>query len=127
MAVAAREGVPDPPGYASLLQYRRNRAAVTGQGIRVHYLGLARGLVGADDEALGAAPGMNVGDLLELLVERHGALLRDGLYRRTGELRSFIQVCVDDRDIEELQGLRTPLDRGREVSIVVGVYPLEGG
>ena len=100
---------------------------MSGQGLRVTYLGLARGLVEADGESLATAPGLTVGALLEQLAERHGPRLRDGLYRRNGELRSFIQVCVDDRDIEELQGLRTPLDRGGEVSIVVGVYPLEGG
>jgi hypothetical protein len=37
------------------------------------------------------------------------------------------QVCVEDRDIEELQGFDTALDSGGKVSILVGVYPPEGG
>jgi molybdopterin converting factor small subunit len=84
-------------------------------------------MVEADRERFDAAPAENVGELLELLSERHGPRFREGLYRRNGDLRSFIQVCLDDRDIEELQGLGTPLDQGTEVSIIVGVYPLEGG
>jgi hypothetical protein len=95
--------------------------------LQVTYLGLARAIVEADREQLQVPLPLDVGSLLELLSERHGPRFRDGIYRRNGELRSFIQVCVDDRDIEDLAGLRTALDRGREVSIVVGVYPLEGG
>lgn len=95
--------------------------------LTITYLGLARSMVEADRERFEAVPAEDVGGLLELLSERHGEKFREGLYRRNGELRSFIQVCVDDRDIDDLQGLRTPLDQGNEVSIIVGVYPLEGG
>jgi molybdopterin converting factor small subunit len=102
-------------------------APMSGQPVSVTYLGLARSIVDADGESIQAESPMNVGDLLQLLSARHGPQFRQGLYRGDGRLRSFIQICVDDRDIEELQGLRTPLDRGEEVSIVIGVYPLEGG
>jgi len=100
---------------------------MSGQPVSVTYLGLARSMVDADGESIRPLSTMNVGDLLQLLSERHGPQFREGLYRRNGQLRSFIQICVDDRDIDELQGLRTPLDQGGEVSIVIGVYPLEGG
>jgi molybdopterin converting factor small subunit len=100
---------------------------MSGQPVRVTYLGLARSIVDAERESVRAPASLDVAGLLDLLAERHGPQFRQGLFRGNGQLRSFIQVCVDDRDIEELQGLHTPLDRGGEVSIVVGVYPLEGG
>jgi molybdopterin converting factor small subunit len=93
----------------------------------VSYLGLARNIVDAEGESLHVRSSMTVGGLLEILCERHGPQFRHGIYRSSGQLRSFIQICVDDRDIDDLQGLRTPLDNGGEVSIVIGVYPLEGG
>ena len=100
---------------------------MSAQPLRVSYLGLARSIVDADGESLHPHSSMVVADLLELLSERHGPQFRQGIYRSNGQLRSFIQICVDDRDIDELEGLRTPLDKGGEVSIVIGVYPLEGG
>ena len=105
----------------------RPSPAQRSQPLHVTYLGLARGIVDAEHEELAGPLPADVGGLLELLAERHGPRFRDGIYRRNGELRSFIQVCVDDRDIDELGGLRTPLDQRGEVSIVVGMYPLEGG
>jgi molybdopterin converting factor small subunit len=94
--------------------------------IRVAYLGLLRNVVGDGVEIVDAAPGTTVHGLLDLLSARHGERLRDSLCRRDGRLRSFAQVCLDDRDIDELDGLDTPLG-GEEVSLVVGIYPAEGG
>jgi molybdopterin converting factor small subunit len=95
--------------------------------IRVSYLGLLRNVVGDGEETLRATPDTTVGQLIDRLAERHGEALRQSLFRRDGRLRTFAQVCVDDRDIDDLQGLDTRLDAGEEVSLVVGVYPAEGG
>jgi molybdopterin converting factor small subunit len=95
--------------------------------VRVSYLGLVRLMVGDGVEVLRARPESTIGEFLEFLAERHGSPFRESVYRRDGRLRSFTQVCVDDRDIDDLQGLQTTLVSGEEVSIVVGVYPAEGG
>jgi molybdopterin converting factor small subunit len=95
--------------------------------IRVSYLGLLRNVVGDGEETVRAGADTTVGQLIDRLAERHGDALRDSLYRRDGRLRTFAQVCVDDRDIDDLDGLDTRLDGGGEVSLVVGVYPAEGG
>ena len=95
--------------------------------IRVSYLGLVRNVVGDGEESVWAAPETTVRDLLEQLSAKHGDVFRQSLYRRDGRLRTFAQVCVDDRDIDDLQGLDTTVGAGDDVSIVVGVYPAEGG
>jgi hypothetical protein len=95
--------------------------------VHVEYLGLARGLVDGGGESFAVEAPTDMGGLLECLAARHGSPFRDALYRRDGRLRSFVQVCLDDQDIDDLDGLGTPVAGGREVSIVVGVYPLEGG
>jgi molybdopterin converting factor small subunit len=95
--------------------------------VRVSYLGLIRNLLGKREEGVTVPPGAVVRDLLAQLADRHGDPFRKSLFKHTGELRALVQVCVDDRDIDELRGLDTPLERGERVSVVVGVYPPEGG
>ena len=74
-----------------------------------------------------AAAGITIGELLGLLAEKHGDPFRQSVLQQTGELRSTALVCVNDCDISELHGFDTKLESGEKVSIVVGVYPPEGG
>ena len=98
-----------------------------GQQIHVSYLGLVRNVIGCREENVEAAPGATIGELLQLLVAKHGDPFKQSVFQIGGKLRSTAQVCLNDCDICELQGFATELGNGEHVSIVVGVYPPEGG
>ncbi len=95
--------------------------------VHVSYLGLVRNVIGCREEEIEAEPRMTIGEFLRLLAEKHGEPFRQSVFQQGGELRSTALVCVNDRDIAELQGFETRLESGEKVSIVVGVYPPEGG
>ncbi|MEE9549301.1 MAG: MoaD/ThiS family protein [Candidatus Binatia bacterium] len=95
--------------------------------VNVSYLGLVRNVIGCREEEIEVTPGITVGELLAALVERHGDPFRLSVFKGSGELRSTALVCVNDCDIAQLNGLGTRLESGEKVSVVVGVYPPEGG
>lgn len=95
--------------------------------VKVSYLGLVRNVLGCREEEMEVSAGITVRELLARLVEKHGDSFRHSVFRSEGELRSTALVCVDDRDIAELQGFETKLESGERLSVVVGVYPPEGG
>lgn len=97
------------------------------QQIHISYLGLVRNVIGCREETVSAAPGTTIGELLKLLAAKHGDPFQHSVFKKSGELRATAQVCLNDRDISELQGFATQLGKGEQVSIVVGVYPPEGG
>lgn len=95
--------------------------------VHVSYLGLVRNVIGRREEEIEVSPGTTVGELLEKLVERHGDPFRVSVLKGAGELRTTALLCVNDRDIAELQGFETRLGSGEKISVVVGVYPPQGG
>lgn len=95
--------------------------------VKVSYLGLVRNVIGCQEEEIEVTPGVTVGKLLARLIERHGDPFRLSVFKSEGELRSTALVCVNDRDISQLQGFETKLESGENLSVVVGVYPPEGG
>jgi molybdopterin converting factor small subunit len=97
------------------------------QQIHISYLGLVRNVIGCREETVKAAPGTTIGELLQFLVVKHGDSFQQSVLRKGGELRSTAQVYLNDCDISEQQGLATQIGNGEQVSIVVGVYPPEGG
>ena len=64
--------------------------------------------------------GQTVGELLQGLTTRYGAL-KNHLYSADGRLRSFVNVYVNDEDIRYLQKEDTPLQSGDVVSIIPSV------
>jgi len=97
------------------------------QQVHVSYLGLVRNVIGRGEEDIEVLPGASVRQLLRFLIEKHGPPFKESVFEQSGELRPMAQMCVDDRDIKELHGLDARLRSGKEVSILVGVYPPEGG
>jgi molybdopterin converting factor small subunit len=95
--------------------------------LHVSYLGLVRNVIGLSEEDLEVLAGATVGQLLAQLTARHGLPFKETVFKQSGELRSMTQVCVEDRDIDELDGLDTKIANSENISIVVGVYPPEGG
>ena len=61
-----------------------------------------------------------VGDLIEDL-ERQFPGMRERLVEEGGEIRRFINIYVNQEDIRFLQGAKTALKQGDEVSIVPAI------
>ena len=95
--------------------------------VNVSYLGLVRNVIGCQEEEIGIPPGTTVGELLARLAERHGEPFRLSVFNRNGGLRPTVLVCVNDCDVAELGGFQTRLESAERISVVVGVYPPEGG
>jgi molybdopterin synthase sulfur carrier subunit len=64
--------------------------------------------------------GATVGDLIEDLEQRFPGL-RERLVDETGELRRFVNIYVNQEDIRFLQGRKTAVKDGDEVSIVPAI------
>jgi molybdopterin synthase sulfur carrier subunit len=66
------------------------------------------------------ATGATVADLVEDL-ERQFPGLRERLVDETGELRRFINVYVNEEDVRFLDGKKTAVKEGDEVSVVPAI------
>ncbi|MBI2323007.1 MAG: MoaD/ThiS family protein [Chloroflexi bacterium] len=77
-----------------------------------------RGLTG--NQAKVTAAGATVREVLEDL-DRQFPGLRQNLYDEKGDLRSFINIYLNDEDIRHLSGEGTPVDDGDEVSIMPAI------
>jgi len=63
--------------------------------------------------------GATVGEALEELFDQHGELRERML--EDGELRRFVNVYVDGEDVRFLDGLKTAVSAGGEVTILPAV------
>lgn len=97
------------------------------QLVHVSYIGLVRNVIGCSEENVEVIRGATVGQLLAKLIAKHGPPFKQSVFKQTGDLRAMSQVCINDRDIAELCGLETKMDENENISILVGVYPPEGG
>ncbi len=77
-----------------------------------------RPLVGGADEV--SAPGGTVGEVLQALGQRHDGLL-DRILDGNGQLRSFVNVFIDDANVRSLDGLGTEVKGGAVIHIVPAV------
>jgi molybdopterin synthase sulfur carrier subunit len=66
------------------------------------------------------ADASNVHDLIDVLESQYPGL-RDRLVENGGELRRFINIYINQEDIRFLQGAKTTLKPGDEVSIVPAI------
>jgi molybdopterin/thiamine biosynthesis adenylyltransferase/rhodanese-related sulfurtransferase/molybdopterin converting factor small subunit len=64
--------------------------------------------------------GATVGELLDNLTTRFGGL-KQHLFNNEGQMRSFVNVYVNDEDIRYLQKSQTPVKAGDSVSIIPSV------
>ncbi len=77
-----------------------------------------RAAAGGDAEAV--VEGATVQEVLESLFDRYGEL-RARLADDDGSLRRFVNVYIAGEDIRFLEGLRTPVNDGAEVTILPAV------
>jgi molybdopterin converting factor small subunit len=73
-----------------------------------------------DKKASVVLDGETVGELLEQLASQYSGLRRH-LFTDGGELRSFVNVYVNDEDIRSLQKNKTPVREDDVVSIIPAI------
>ena len=95
--------------------------------VKVVYLGLVRNVLDCSEEIAEVGERTTVGQLLEELASRHGDTFRFSVFNGDGNLRSTVLVCMNDCDVSQLAGLETPLEADAQLTVIVGVYPPEGG
>lgn len=66
------------------------------------------------------ADGSNIGEVLASLDKKYNGL-KDRLYDEQGQLRRFINFYVNDEDIRFLDGEKTAVKDGDEISIVPAI------
>jgi len=62
----------------------------------------------------------NVGLALEELTTQFPAL-RKHLFTETGDLRTYVNLFVNDEDIRHLQGVETPINTGDKLMIIPSI------
>ncbi|MDQ6975639.1 MAG: ubiquitin-like small modifier protein 1 [Mariprofundaceae bacterium] len=72
---------------------------------------------GADEVAV---EGSNVSEVIDNLEAQHNGL-KARLCDDAGEIRRFVNVYVNDEDVRFLQGLKTAIKDGDELSIVPAI------
>lgn len=92
-----------------------------GMNLTLRFYATFREAVGQKEIQRSFAPGMTVGDVLETLSEDHPEL---EFFEETGELRSYLSILKNGRDITFLDGPDTDLDDGDTLSIFP---PVAGG
>ena len=64
--------------------------------------------------------GENVGMALEELTQRYPSL-RKHLFTETGDLRSYVNLFINNEDIRHLQGVDTPIAAGDQLMIIPSI------
>ncbi len=103
------------------------REGVGARSLKVRYMGLAKNVVGKNEEEVAIPGGAKVRDLLEILVERHGEDLKTILFSAQGTVRSTASVLVGGQDVRGKDGLDTRLDGVQEASLMIVVNSIMGG
>jgi len=95
--------------------------------LKVTLVGILRHLAGTGEEDVDLPPAASVRDLLRLLARRHGQAFEDELFEPGGELNRNLRVIAGNTDVEQLDGLDTPLDRAVNVAMVLIIPQFGGG
>jgi len=91
--------------------------------VTVEYFLTFRERAGKKSETLKVGEEATVLEVLNRAASKYGEEFRDALFDRGGNLREYVRVLVDGRDIQGLNGLSTRLSSNCTVS----VFPPAGG
>jgi len=87
-------------------------------GITINIPGALRNYTRKESQA--TFEGNNVQELMDQFLGEY-ADLRKHLFQENGELRSFVNLFVNDEDIRHLSGMKTELKDGDEISIIPSI------
>jgi adenylyltransferase/sulfurtransferase len=74
----------------------------------------------ANGESSMVLPGEIVEDLLQAAVEVH-PMLKKHLFNEDGQLRPYVNLFLDENNINQLEGLKTPLSDGDTVLLIPSI------
>ena len=93
--------------------------------VKVHTILTLKTVMGSGEIGLAFPEGSTLGQLIATLVNKYGDDLASHLYEpNSRNLRSYIRLMVNGRDIAFLEGMETVLHHGDEVLILP---PVSGG
>jgi len=91
--------------------------------IRVKFFTTLREITGKKEDEIQPSSIITVKELLTQLSKKYGKQFMDYLYDERGNVRTYIQILINGRGINALQGLKTKLKEGDTVAI----FPPVGG
>ncbi len=74
----------------------------------------------ASGESTLTLEGETVAEILEAMVDLHPQL-RKHLFSETGQLRPFVNLFLGEENINQLEGLQTPLEEGDTLLIIPSI------
>ncbi len=74
----------------------------------------------ANGEGVITLPGETVSEVLSAVVERHPELKKH-LFNDEGKLRPFVNVFLGEENVNQLEGLGTPLEDGDTLLIILSI------
>lgn len=92
--------------------------------VKVEFFATLREIVKEKSIIVELAENSTVQDLLADLIERFGKTFKEAIYESKIELRNYIRILVNGRNIESIEGLKTKLNSNDEVAIFP---PVAGG
>ena len=91
--------------------------------VTIEYFLTFREQTGRKSEIIEVEEDSTVGSLLNQVAYKYGEEFRDALLDRGGNLREYVRILIDGRDVQGLDGLSTKLHSNCTVSI----FPPAGG
>ena len=91
--------------------------------VKVKFFTSLREITGKKEEEIQSPRTIRVKELLASLSEKYGREFTDYLYDERGKVRTYIQILVNGRGINVLQGFETELEEGDTIAI----FPPVGG
>lgn len=91
--------------------------------ITVKFFTSLREITGKKQDEIESSGTIILEELLKLLSKKYGQQFTDYLYNEKGNVRTYIQILINGRGINALQGFETRLKEGDSVAI----FPPVGG
>ncbi|MEM1574498.1 MAG: MoaD family protein [Nitrososphaerota archaeon] len=86
--------------------------------VKVSFFGILVKITGEKNIDIEA---LTIRDVINLLIARYGKEFEKAIYNENGELKRFINIYVNGRDIRFLNYFDTKLNNGDEVSIIPAI------
>ncbi len=91
--------------------------------VKVKFFTSLREITGKKEDEIQSPRTIRVKELLDSLSKKYGRKFTDYLYDEKGKVRTYIQILVNGRGINVLQGFETKLKEGDTIAI----FPPVGG
>lgn len=95
--------------------------------MKIKYIGPIRNIVKKSEELLTIEQGYPIREVIAILIDRHKDDLRPELFTLDGGLRPEIQMLLNGKNIETMEGLDTKLLRGGRLQVLHTMLVVSGG